>query len=252
MPVTPVRTPIVLFALFASLAVTAAQAPPAIQTPTSDADHPFIVRQQTDRVRYEADGTGVRHVSRDVLIQAPAGLDVWRDLTVHYTVDRERVTLVRLDIVKPSGERVQPPNLSLEDRRQSGLFDQKVFGDLSSAADWAAQFVIPAGTEATQLLAQVDTVLAANTPLAGAAAHPGWQRSPVLPVVESDERLLGVLTSDALARALRRAARGGRAARPESVGGVLAQGYWETLSSLVQAAATLLPRVPPVGRDHER
>jgi tetratricopeptide (TPR) repeat protein len=125
MPVTFVRTPLVLFALVASVVVTAAQAPPA-----TDAEHPFIVRQQVDRVRYETDGTRVRHVSRDVLIQSPAGLDVWRDLTVHYTVDRERVTLVRLDIVKPSGERVQPPNLALEDRRQSGLFDQKVFGDL--------------------------------------------------------------------------------------------------------------------------
>ena len=73
MPVTSVRLPIVLCALVASVAVTAAQAPPPLLTPTSDADHPFIVRQQTDRVRYEADGTRVRRVSRDVLIQSPAG-----------------------------------------------------------------------------------------------------------------------------------------------------------------------------------
>jgi hypothetical protein len=71
-------------------------------------------------------------------------------------------------------------------------------------------------------------------------------------VVEAGERLLGVLTSDALARALRRGAPGARAARSETVAGVLAQGYWETLSGLVQAGATLLPRVPPVGGDRER
>ncbi|HEX6319862.1 MAG TPA: hypothetical protein VFZ84_13480 [Burkholderiales bacterium] len=110
----------------------------------------------------------------------------------------------------------------------------------------------PAGAPLDSLMERVDAVLAAQTPLAGAARHPGWQHSAALPVVEADERLLGVLTSDALARARGRAAPRARPAAPESVPGALAQWYWEALSGMVQAAATLLPRVPAVGRDHER
>lgn len=160
-----------------------------------------------------------------------------------------------LDVIALPGETRAETALGRVRLSEAGAERVFVVGPGQHLAGWmplAALLRAPPAARLDSLMAQVDTVLAANTPLAGAAAHPGWQRSPALPVVESDERLLGVLTSDALARALRRAARGGRAARPESVGGVLAQGYWETLSSLVQAAATLLPRVPPVGRHHER
>jgi magnesium transporter len=109
----------------------------------------------------------------------------------------------------------------------------------------------PSGVLLDSLMERVEA-LAAQTPLAAAASHPGWQRSTALPVVEADERLLGVLTSDALARARGRTTPHARADASQSVPGVLAQGYWETLSGMVQAGATLLPRVPPVGRDHER
>lgn len=110
----------------------------------------------------------------------------------------------------------------------------------------------PAGAPLDSLMARAEAVLAAHTPLAGAARHPGWQRSAALPVVEADERLLGVLTSDALARARGRTTARARGEDADSVPGVLAQWYWEALSAMVQAGATLLPRVPPVGRDHER
>jgi Mg/Co/Ni transporter MgtE len=95
-------------------------------------------------------------------------------------------------------------------------------------------------------------VLAARTPLAGAAAHPGWQHDSVLPVVEARERLLGALTREALARALRGAAARARAPAEETLGGLVARGYWEALSGLVLSAATLLPSVRPVaGRGDE-
>lgn len=110
----------------------------------------------------------------------------------------------------------------------------------------------PSGAPLDSLMERVDAVLAAQTPLAGAARHPGWQHSASLPVVEADQRLLGVLTSDALARARGRTLPRVAADDPDSVPGVLARWYWEALSGMVQAGATLLPRVPPVGRDHER
>lgn len=110
----------------------------------------------------------------------------------------------------------------------------------------------PALAPLDALMARADAVLAAQTPLAGAAGHPGWLGSAALPVVEADGRLLGVLTSDALARALGRAGPRGTRAGPESVAGLLALGYWEALSSMIEAGAMLLPRVRPVGEDHER
>jgi magnesium transporter len=130
-----------------------------------------------------------------------------------------------------------------------------VVGPGQRLAGWLKLGVLlraPFGAPLDSLMERVDAVLGAQTPLAGAASHPGWQRSAALPVVEADERLLGVLTSDALARARRRTTPRTRADGPDSVPGVLAQWYWETLSGMVQAGATLLPRVPPAGRDHER
>jgi hypothetical protein len=90
-------------------------------------------------------------------------------------------------------------------------------------------------------------VLAAATPLTGAAAHPGWQRTSVLAVVETSGRLLGALTRDALERALGRAHDGARPAGEETLLGVLARGYWEGLSGITEAAATLLPPAQRIG-----
>ena len=67
-----------------------------------------------------------------------------------------------------------------------------------------------------------------------AAAHPGWEHGSALPVVEPGERLVGVLTRDALARALRRAARRRRAARDATLPVLLARGYWQALSGLLE------------------
>lgn len=129
-----------------------------------------------------------------------------------------------------------------------------VVGSGQRLAGWLKLAVLlraPAGVPLDSLMERAEA-LAAQTPLAAAASHPGWQRSTALAVVEADERLLGVLTSDALARASGRATPHARTDAAQSVPGVLAQGYWESLSAMVQAGATLLPRVPPVGRDHER
>jgi magnesium transporter len=111
----------------------------------------------------------------------------------------------------------------------------------------------PDGAPLDSLMSRADAVLAAQTPLAGALDHPGWLEHSALPVVEAGGRLLGLLTSDALARALGRSARRVAPGEPQSVTGVLAAGGWAAVSGMVEAAVLLLPRVPPVGGgNHER
>lgn len=100
----------------------------------------------------------------------------------------------------------------------------------------------PPGATLASIMTRPQAVLSAQMPLAGALAHPGWERASTLPVVESGGRLVGVITRDALTRALRP-----QRARPaETLGGLLARGYWDALSGVAEAMATLLPSVPPV------
>ena len=110
----------------------------------------------------------------------------------------------------------------------------------------------PEGSPLDALISRTDAVLAAHTPLSGALHHPGWLEHSVLPVVEADGRLLGLLTSDALARALGRSAPRAAPDEPQSLAGVLAAGGWTAVSGMVEAAVLLLPSVPPIGRSHER
>jgi magnesium transporter len=63
----------------------------------------------------------------------------------------------------------------------------------------------PAAASLATLMQRPAAVLLAHAPLAGTAAHPGWEQTSLLPVVESGERLIGVMTRDALARAVARA-----------------------------------------------
>lgn len=101
------------------------------------------------------------------------------------------------------------------------------------------------------LMSRPDAVLAAQTPLAGARAHPGWLQYSALPVVERGDRLLGLLTHAVLARALRRSDRQRAPAAPRTLAGTLARGYWALLSGSVAAAMTMLPAAPPVaGEEH--
>lgn len=99
-------------------------------------------------------------------------------------------------------------------------------------------------------------VLRAHAPLVSAANHPGWTHSSGLPVVEPGERVLGVMTHDALLRALRRDHAASEPEAATTLPGLLARGYWETVSGMVGAGLGLLPRVGPVvpvdEADHER
>lgn len=104
----------------------------------------------------------------------------------------------------------------------------------------------PPTASLASLMTQPDAVLSAQMPLAGALAHPGWANASILPVIESGGALVGALTRDALHRALRRSARQAQPEHPDSLVGVLARGYWDSVSGGVQLIATLLPRVSTV------
>jgi hypothetical protein len=88
-------------------------------------------------------------------------------------------------------------------------------------------------------------MLAAQTPLTVPRCHPGWERSRSCPWWSRASRLVGVLTRDALTRAVRRVSRR-RGRRGRHLAEMLARGYWDALSGGAEAMATLLPTVAPV------
>lgn len=87
----------------------------------------------------------------------------------------------------------------------------------------------PAGATLATLMHRPNALLTAHAPLAAAAAHPGWEHSSVLPVVGPDERLVGVMTREALARALRRAEPAASTLAHEGLTALLARSYWQAL-----------------------
>ena len=147
---------------------------------------------------------------------------------------------------------------ALERMRHASLNAHRVFvtsagGRLEGWVPLPALLRAAPGTSLASLLQRPEAVLAAQTPLAVAAHHAGWESASTLPVVESGERLVGALTHEALTRAVRRVQRLQRAEPPDTLGGMLARGYWDALSGGAEAMATLLPVVAPVGRkSHER
>jgi Mg/Co/Ni transporter MgtE len=140
---------------------------------------------------------------------------------------------------------------ALERVRHAEATVQRVFvtaagGRLEGWVPLRALLRAPATASLASIMTRPEAVLSAQTPLAGAAAHPGWERTSALPVLEAGERLVGVLTRDALTRALGRTARPLRGAAENTLAGMLARGYWDALSGGAEAMATLLPAVGPV------
>jgi magnesium transporter len=103
----------------------------------------------------------------------------------------------------------------------------------------------PDGATLATLMQRPIHVLTAHAPLSATPAHPGWESSSLLPVVEPGDRLVGVMTRDALTRALRRAAPPPANLSSETTLPILfASGYWQALSGLLEGGLTLLPKVP--------
>jgi hypothetical protein len=89
--------------------------------------------------------------------------------------------------------------------------------------------------------------LPASTPLDGALAHPAWQRTSILPVVERGERLIGVLRLAKLHEAVAQSASVRRGSERETtLAAVAASSYWVAVSGLVQSGLQLMPGLKPV------
>ncbi|RPI43873.1 MAG: magnesium transporter [Betaproteobacteria bacterium] len=105
----------------------------------------------------------------------------------------------------------------------------------------------PTAGSLVQLMQPVAATLSVMMPLASARDLTMWERSLVLPVVDHDKRLLGVLRRSAVTQALRMRARPAIAdAGAASVAGALAASYWGVVSTLAGATTALLPPVKRV------
>ncbi|MCF8150708.1 MAG: hypothetical protein K9K30_10710 [Burkholderiaceae bacterium] len=97
------------------------------------------------------------------------------------------------------------------------------------------------GTTALSALMRAPTAsLSAIMPLSGAAALQAWKQTSVLPVVERGNRLVGVLRAEKLAQAMNRGVRRAEAG-DETLAGLMARGYWDTLSGLLGVGLGVLP-----------
>jgi magnesium transporter len=134
-----------------------------------------------------------------------------------------------------------------------GIFVADATRRLAGIVDLAALLAAPPAASLATLMRRPVAVLAAHGSLAGAPAHPGWAQASTLPVVEPGEKLVGVLTHDALVRALQRNApdaadnSGELAQWPQ----LLALGYWQALAGLMDLGLRVLPGVPPVVRPND-
>lgn len=117
---------------------------------------------------------------------------------------------------------------------------------LLGVVDLQAVVRAPEATALTVLMREPAVALAATAPLASAAAHAGWERAAVLPVLDRGGRLLGVLRRSTLHRALAHTERLPPEAGETTIVGLLADGYWDAVSGLAEAALMLLPRLKPI------
>ena len=120
--------------------------------------------------------------------------------------------------------------------------DQRLIG----IVDLLELLRVPDSTTLASVLHKPLAMLTAMTPLTGAATQRGWQLSSVLPVVERDGRLIGVMHRATLARAMARSRATTQPANEVTITGVLTRGYWDAASGLAEAALWLLPPAKPV------
>ena len=119
---------------------------------------------------------------------------------------------------------------------------------LAGIVPLTALLAAPGAATLATLMQRPAATLAAHAPLAATPAHAGWAGASALPVLAPGDRLLGLMTHDALQRALRQAspdAHAGDAPADQSLPVALVHGYWQALSGLMSLGLALLPRVRP-------
>jgi magnesium transporter len=202
----------------------------------------------------------LRHIEEPSRSQLIAGLPtaaaLAAKLLLEYIDDSVGSCMDPNVIALPSGARAQE---ALDRVRNAEAQTERVFavdGD-RRLLGWIPLAVLMRAPQAARLealLREPPARLAAHAPLAGARTHPGWLVASTLPVVDRGGRLIGELTRDALDRASQRAGwLGSPRAADESLPGMLAQGYWQSVSGIVELLASCLPAARPLGRhDDER
>jgi len=118
---------------------------------------------------------------------------------------------------------------------------------LLGAVELATLLRAPAHAALETVTRKPSAVLPAASPLAGAATHRGWQHAAGLPVVEANERLIGVLRRATLMRALARNRSPSTETTELDALAVVAHGYWQVIAGLLGATVVALPTVQPVG-----
>ncbi len=98
----------------------------------------------------------------------------------------------------------------------------------------------PDGARLSSLLRPAAAALPALMPVAGAAAHAAWRETNMMPVLEHGGRFLGALSAAAVRRALA-ALPVPTVATEQTLAGILGESYWSAVSSLSQAAVSMLP-----------
>jgi len=121
--------------------------------------------------------------------------------------------------------------------------DQRLVGSISLHGLLRAD----ARALASSLARPAPAVLAAMMPLASVRGSTVWERTQSLPVLDRDQRLVGILRRAALSRAMRARSRTGTEdERIESVAATLARSYWGIVAGLSSATLSLLPPVKRV------
>jgi Mg/Co/Ni transporter MgtE len=104
------------------------------------------------------------------------------------------------------------------------------------------------------LMLEPTSQISVHSPLSGALAHPGWETATTLPAVDRGGRFIGVLVRASLEGGLRRLSRSTRPAEAaESLSVMLLQGYWQSISGILEALTASLPAANARGSQlHER
>lgn len=101
-------------------------------------------------------------------------------------------------------------------------------------------------TPLSELMRAPHATLPVAMPLSAALAHPAWQRTSVLPVVERGERVIGVLRAARLHEAVSSRTAVRAPDEETTLAGLAAAGYWGAVSGLVESGLALLPRAERV------
>lgn len=169
------------------------------------------------------------------------------DDSVGAWTDPDIVSMAPLTRVGEALARVRNGDETLIEQVYAVETDQRLVGIM----DLRELLRVPELTTLAAIMRKPAAVLTAMTTLSGAATQRGWQQTSVLPVVERDGRLIGVMRRATLARALARGRGPAQPAEEATIAGVMARGYWDALSGIAEAGLALLPPVKPVQPDDQ-